>query len=479
MDSAIFPRLNASFFASLSEQAGNNYQLTGPCTDLTGMAWHHDSRNCAENTVFIALAGSVADGHDFIVDAYARGTRVFCIAQERYQEILEKLNHNCAITYILCHDTGAALLHFAQSWRLLQTSRFIGVTGSVGKTTTKTLIGHIAAHAGWRIYVSRGNQNTLVGCCLNLLSMDGRQQCAVFELGISMPGEMERMVDVVRPDNAIITMIGHSHVQGLGDRAAIAAEKRKIFAFLKPDAIGIINGDVPLLKNTTYAHPVLSYGFKNVNTIQGSRVKTVEQGTQLYMTWNTPDKERYTLFVPSFSKAYITNALAAAAVCHVLGIDHKIIVSALAQECVVPARFQALRLSVSGGILIHDAYNASPESMKVALTALQKMPTYNHKTVILGDMLELGPQEQVWHKRIVRLLANTVDIGRMVLVGKRMRQAAEALLSPGQAILFDDWQEAYAYLQKNPIMKNEIALIKGSLGTQLYRIPELLMKETV
>ena len=162
------------------------------------------------------------------------------------------------LSIILVPDTRDALIALATAWRAQFSVPVIGITGSIGKTSTKEMLANILRLQGMNILVSQGNQNTALGLSMNILQMNAEHEVAIFEMGVSKRGEMGRMAALVKPTTAIITAIGHSHMEGLGSLADIASEKREIFKYFKENNIGIINGDLPILANIAYNHPMLN-----------------------------------------------------------------------------------------------------------------------------------------------------------------------------------------------------------------------------
>jgi UDP-N-acetylmuramoyl-tripeptide--D-alanyl-D-alanine ligase len=192
-----------------------------------------------QGDIFIALKGSHVDGHNFIDQALDRGVAGFIAHATHREAILQKYGTRLNSKMVLfVTDSLQTLLALAHAWRSQFTYPVIGITGTVGKTTTKEIIRNILRVAHKKALVSHGNQNTLIGVSLNILKMRAEHDVAVFELGISQQGSMKELVSLVRPTSAVITQIGHGHMQGLGDIDLIAQEKRDVFSYLVKEILG-------------------------------------------------------------------------------------------------------------------------------------------------------------------------------------------------------------------------------------------------
>lgn len=417
-----------------------------------------DSRYVQPGDIFVAIRGRSLDGHDFIADALTRGAAGI---------IVEKMDHavSDAVT-VLCVDNALqALSTVAHAWRMQMKYPIVGITGSVGKTTTKELLGVIAQHAGKKALVSQGNQNTVLGLSMNMWRLRQDYDAAFFELGISKKGEMERMAALLQPTYGVITTIGHSHMLGLGNCADIALEKRALFTYFTQHSIGVIQGDTPVLVDAAYPHAVIKFGKKTTNQVQARKI-TVSQGgitctLKLY-------HEKVAITVPTTNTAYINCMLAAAAVASLLKIPLAVIARAVQQPPVVAGRYEKKVLPAQAGILIHDAYNASPESMKAALLAFEQIPATT-KVAILGDMLELGQVTAFWHRQMGRFLKKVPSLTHLILVGSHVQALQETAPDGLVCVVVPAWQEAVAQIK--PLLGASTAvLVKASRGIGLNNL---------
>jgi UDP-N-acetylmuramoyl-tripeptide--D-alanyl-D-alanine ligase len=436
----------------------------------SGLSFSIDTRSLQSGDVFVALPGTVHDGHDFLAQACAQGCSGMII-QERKKDRLKALHDVLGDKFIITvPDTLQALIALAATWRQQFTIPIIAITGSVGKTSTKNLLAAMVAKQGLRYLISPGNYNTLLGVCLTLLQLRSYHEGAVFEIGITVRGEMACIAQVLRPTIGLITYIGHSHMAGLGSLHDIALEKRDIFKFFKEDAVGFINGDQPLLTGVSYQHPIIKFGSKTVNQIQARKITV--GSTTLSFTLKIY-KNRYTVTLPTNHIGSVMHALAASSVAHYLGIADITIVEALQHMSVVAGRFEKRTLKDGAGMLIHDSYNANPESMKAALLAFQRLSTSAQKIVVLGDMLELGADSAFWHRQIGRFLRKVPSLNHLILVGSHVQWTYKTVPIGLSVDIVKTWEDAIVKVREC-FNQEVVVLVKGSLGTNLFKLVEQL-----
>lgn len=426
-----------------------------------------DSRTITHEQIFIPVKGLAVDGHSFLESALQKSKGAFVARSQKsmWQSIIKQYPEALIVEVA---SPEKALFDLAAAWRAQFNIPVVGVTGSVGKTSTKMLLAQILTAAGKNCFVSLANQNTLFGAALNIVRLHEKHEVAIFEMGISKPGEMAPIVKLVRPTTALITCIGHSHIEGLGSLQGIATEKRAIFSYFKENNVGIINGDQSLLSSVGYAHPVIRFGFKTTNQIQARKVKITEQGIQFTLKIYG---KKYEVMVADNRKECLTNILASVAAAHFLGVPDQLIVREV-QHALKPARrFESCPLRGYKGILIDDAYNASPESVKAALLALQELKTKAKKILVLGDMLELGQTSSFWHRQIGRFLRKVPSLQSLILVGKEVQWVQKTVPLGITVRLAPSWQEATEML-KSELDQESVVLVKGSFGMQLSKLVE-------
>lgn len=426
-----------------------------------------DSRTITHEQIFIPIKGMQVDGHSFLESALQKSKGAFVARSQKtlWQPVVK--NYPDAII-VEVENPEQALFDLAAAWRSQFDFPIVGVTGSVGKTSTKMLLAQILTASGKNCFVSLANQNTLFGAALNMVRLHEKHDVAVFEMGISKPGEMAAIVKLVRPTTALITCIGNSHIEGLGSLQGVAFEKRAIFSCFKEDNVGIINGDQPLLSLVGYAHPIIRFGLKTTNQIQARKIKETDQGLnftlKIYRT-------KYNLSLAGSSGQYINNMLAATAAACFLGVEDQVIVQQLQCALKPERRFQSCPLKGYKGVLIDDAYNASPESVKAALLGLQALKTKAKKILVLGDMLELGQKSPFWHRQIGRFLRKVPSLQSVILVGKQVEWVQKTIPISIAVHLAPSWQEA-AEMLKSELDQESVVLVKGSFGMQLSKLVE-------
>jgi len=433
-----------------------------------------DSRTINPGEIFVALPGKVVGGHAYIADAFKRGAAGCIIAHDKQSFLSSDVTLQKNTLIVCVQDTIQALLKLASAWRSEFTIPIIGITGSVGKTTTKHVLANIFQANEMSALISSGNQNTQIGVAINILKLRSTHKVGIFECGISKPGEMGSIVHILRPTTAIITAIGHSHMEGLGSLQDIAHEKRDIFKYFNDTSVGIINGDQPLLSTISYRHPVLKFGSKTSNQIQARKILiSSNQATFVLKLY----KEKHNVQLKKGHEGLIFNCLAAASAAHYLGIPAQAIIKGIQTPVNVPGRFEECVLKDNKGTLINDAYNASPESMKAALLAFGRIETSASKVVVLGDMLELGVNSPFWHRQIGRFLSKVPSVNKVILVGNMVQWTKKTIPSGMEVEHVPTWKEAVSCLS-SILHQPAMVLVKGSNGIGLGNLVEAMIKKT-
>lgn len=444
-------------------------------SNLDVFSFSFDTRTIKENEIFIALPGKQVDGHNFLKEALDKGASGLFIAHDK-RAFLKKLDQEQLKKKIVmvALDPQQSIIDLATDWRMQFEYPVIGITGSVGKTSTKEIISTILEADNKPYLASWGNQNTLLGASITILKMSIDHHIALFEMGISRRGEMAKLAALIKPTAAIITNVGHCHMEGLGSIIDIAAEKREIFKFFKEDSIGIINGDFPLLANVAYTHPVIKFGLKTTNQIQARKIAIENNAIHFVLKLYG---EKYHINLKKNHTGAVFNALAATAIAHLLKIPVDSIVKAIEMPLSIAGHFVEYALKSGNGTVIDDTYNANPESMKAALLAFERIKTKAQKIVILGDMLELGVNSAFWHRQIGRFLRKTPSLRNVILVGNQVVWTKKTLPVGLKVEHVTTWQEAQEKLVDNAHKEslNEIMiLIKGSLGMELKKLVQAL-----
>jgi UDP-N-acetylmuramoyl-tripeptide--D-alanyl-D-alanine ligase len=439
-----------------------------------------DSRTIQPGELFIALKGPSFDGHDFVADALSKGACGALIDQSR-TDVLKKINPDVCAHAFFIKSTNAldAFIALAKAWRQRLTCPVVGITGSVGKTSTKEMLKTILTAAGVDAYASYKNYNNVFGMCYNILRIPEKTAVAVLEVGINEVGEMRQLVDILRPSIGLVTCVAHAHLEGLGNSLNIVAqEKRQLFSFFTPQDIGIVNGDQSLLSDVCYAHPIAKFGLKTKNQIQARRVQFLyhENGTvstSFFLKWYG---QKASIQLQGNHTGFVYNALAASALAYFLHIPFDAVVKGLHAYQGVERRFELKKLKDGRGTLLSDCYNANPESMKAALIAFSRFKTTGPKIVVLGDMLELGKREAYWHRQIGRVICKEAPINTLILVGERARMIGKMLPLQMPIEFAQDWQEAQKMLELHLAQKDSLVLVKASHGMRLDKMVDAVVE---
>jgi len=426
-----------------------------------------DTRNMQAGDIFVALQGTQSNGHAYIHDALEKGAAGLIIAHAD-QDALKNIDakKRTSLFIMSVPDPLEALIQLAIAWRSKFTNPVIAITGSVGKTSTKEMLANILTLNNNNFLASQGNQNTKIGVSLNILKLRPEHQMAIFEVGINKRGEMAEIARILKPTTAIITSIGHCHMEGLGSLADIALEKRDVFKYFTEQSIGIVNGDQPIIAQVSYAHPVIKFGAKTTNQLQARKIRVGSSSVYCVMKIY---REKFVVTLPKPHTGIVFNALAASAAAHLLGVSSGVIIKAIQQPLEVPGRFEQKKLASFNGVMINDCYNANPESMKAALLAFESIDTPAQKIAILGDMLELGVNSPFWHRQLGRFLRKVSSLKQVILVGDMVKWTKKTAPVGLTVEVVPTWSAAIEKLQIK--LDNEsVVLVKGSRSMGLNNL---------
>lgn len=439
----------------------------------------HDSRDAQSGNVFVALKGEHADGHDYVADAFAKGAIVALVQREVGDGFTSvdlragKKPTDFNVQFPLCilvDDSLAALQQVAHFWRRNLNLRVVGITGSVGKTTSKELIAEVL-NQRYRTFKSTGNFNNEIGLPLNVLSITEAHERAVLEMGFYVIGEIALLADIAVPDIGVITNIGTVHAERAGSQKAIFEGKAELVRALPKTGIAVLNYDDPLVKKMAEhtSARVVFYGLDSHADLWADEIDGLGlDGVRFRMHYG---RETLHVRIPMIGRHSVHTALRAAAVGLIEGLDWGQILAGLRMGN-PQLRLVAVQ-GRNGSLLLDDTYNASPESTMAALNLLYELE--GRKVAVLGDMLELGQYEAQGHQMVGNLAAKVADM--LVTVGARARMIAESAKAAGlDAKLvseFEDKDQALNYL-KDTLSKGDVVLVKGSRGVQMDKIvPEL------
>ena len=424
-----------------------------------------DSREVCPGCIFVAFPGERFDGHDFAAKALEAGA--FCVV----------LNHPVegvpAEKAVLCADSYHAMMVMGANYRSQFHPRVVGVTGSVGKTTTKQMT--YAAIAGFGNTIkTEGNQNNELGLPRTMFRIGKETQYAVVEMGMSHAGEIERLSKCARPDVGIITCIGVSHIGNLGSQENICKAKLEICAGLPEGAPLVLNGDDPFLRKAVlpdHVRPVwFSLGDENADVCALS-IQQDEKG----MSFVLEDHEEGTFLVkiPAMGRHNVANALAAYCAATRLGLNARRVIAGLADFEQTGMRQKVVH--VRGVDVIEDCYNANPDSMKAALAMFREYPC-KRRFALLGDMLELGDISRAAHEEVGRqAVENKVDY--LVTYGEQAKRIAVVAAAKGLPTLHADTYAQAAEALLNKMQPGDALLVKASRGMALEKVLEIFYKE--
>lgn len=415
-----------------------------------------DSRKIMAGGVFIATRGEHADGHDFISRAVEAGALAV---------VCEREPKDCQVPYILVQDSFKALKDIAEFYRSQLNIPVVGITGSVGKTSTKEMIASVLSE-GFCVLKTEGNFNNEIGLPLTVLQIRPEHETAVLEMGISDFGEMHRLSKIAKPDICVITNIGQCHLENLGTREGILKAKSEIFDYMNPQGHVFVNGDDDLLAGvkTPAGHGTVHFGLDPGNEVFASGV--MNKGLFGSEAVIHMDLEVFPVEIPLPGSHMVYNALAAAAVGRCMGLSKEQIGKGISKVQAVGGRSHVIGLP--SRTLIDDCYNANPVSMKAALDLLAM--ALGRKVAILGDMFELGEKEKEMHGEIgAYAVQKGIDV--VVCVGKLSRFMYENAVGGKQtkAYYFETRDEMIGKLN-DILQRGDNILVKASHGMEFDKV---------
>lgn len=385
-----------------------------------------DSRKVSEGSLFIAIKGNKVDGHDFIESSYVCGAAAVLVEKE-----LENVNY----PYIQVESSLEAIKKIAMFYRSQLSLTIVGITGSVGKTSTKEAIAGVLEQK-FRVLKTEGNFNNELGVPLTLFRLTEEDEVAVVEMGISDFGEMHRLSEIVKPDVCVITNIGICHLENLKTRDGILRAKSEIFDFMNPNGSVVLNGDDDKLSTVSTIHGTLPhfFGMNPQNDVWADQVRS--EG--LYGTHCVVHDSMgtYEVTIPIPGKHMVHNVLAATMVAQLLGLNNEEIKRGVEKLTTMNGRNNII--FGNKYTVIDDCYNANPVSMRASIDVLCEAES--RKVAILGDMGELGADERKLHYELGDYIAKSaVDV--LICVGelsKEMEQGFRMARPAGQVLHYDN-----------------------------------------
>ena len=417
-----------------------------------------DSRQMTNGGMYIPLKGERFDGHNFIESAFQTGAQA--IISEKDVNYEDKI-------VIKVKDTHQALKDMASYLRNHRPVKVVGVTGSVGKTSTKEIIASVLEEK-FKVLKTEGNYNNEIGEPLTILKIRDEHEVAVIEMGISDFEEMHRLAKVSRPDVCVITNIGTCHLENLGDRDGVFKAKTEMFDYASKDCFVVLNGDDDKLSNVkeVNGHAPVFFGIDTDRDVMAIKYESLGiQGTKVKIKYF--DKELDTVIpIPGYHMIY--NAMAAVCIGSHFGMTLDEIDSGIRNLKAIGGRNNIF--TTNGITVIDDCYNANPMSMKASINVLSQ--ANGRKVAILGDMFELGETSKELHKEVGQAAVGKVDI--LVCIGNLSKDIAEAAIEGGCNTLYFPNKADFEENLSAYIKEGDTVLIKASNGMKFKTIVEKL-----
>lgn len=406
-----------------------------------------DSRQIEPGYIFVATKGERVDGHRFIPDVFAKGALAV---------ICEVLPEEDLGPCILVEDSFMALKQAAAFYRQQLNIRVVGITGSVGKTSTKEFIAAVLAEK-YKVHKTAGNYNNEVGLPLTIFGIQEDDQIAVLEMGINTFGEMHRLSEVAKPDICVMTNIGQCHLENLIDRDGILRAKSEIFDFMNPKGTVVVNGDDDKLAtiHEVYGKAPVTFGMNKQNAIWADHIENrglLGSCADIHM-----GDDVVHAIIPLPGEHMIYNAMAAAAVALQFGMSKEEIAAGISHVEAVAGRSHLVE--AGDKVIIDDCYNANPVSMKAAIDLLATAP--GRKVAILGDMFELGENEKAMHGEVGEYAAEK-GIDLILCVGELSEAMYQEAVGSGGNAKYYETREALEAVLNEILQQGDTVLVKAS-----------------
>jgi len=425
-------------------------RVTGADVEVTGVAI--DTRKLAPGDLFVAFKGDHVDGHDYLAQAAARGASAALVSRKVDSELPQ----------VLVANVELALGDLASAVRAQRNARVIGITGSNGKTTVKTLAASILSLHG-RTHVNSGSYNNEIGLPLTLLAMPADAEYAVLEMGAGKPGDISYLAAIARPDIGLVNIIAPAHLERMGSVEGVAETKGALYQALPADGVAIINADDAFARffgGLAGTRRVLSFGLDHKADVGADIIEQRVDGSRFVLSTPIGDAE---VALPLSGRHNVANALAATAIALALDVPLATIVAGLEQASAVEGRLK--REVMSGNwTLIDDSYNANPSSMAAAIDTLALAS--GERWLVLGDMAELGADARALHAE-VGAHARKRGIEHLFAVGPLTAAAVEAFGAQGEH--FENKPALIAALQSR-LHSGVTCLIKGSHSAGMEQV---------
>lgn len=422
-----------------------------------------DSRKITQDCLFVAFRGARVDGHMFIPQSIQEGA--LCAVSEKRIE-------SAAYPYILVNSCAQALKDIAEHYRCSLKLKIIGISGSVGKTSTKEMVASVLEQK-FKVLKTEGNFNNEIGLPLTILNITEQHEVAVLEMGISDFGEMERLSKIAHPDICILTNIGCAHLEQLKSREGILKAKTEMFLYMNPKGAIILNGDDDMLASVTPANRItpVYFGMKESCPYHPCEIHDLGLRGSDALFCTPASQFRAHISIPGAHM--IHNAMAAIAVGQLLGMQDCEIQTGI--EALLPLEGRNNLIETASLTIIDDCYNANPASMQASLEVLAKAK--GRTVAILGDMFELGAKELEMHREVGIFAANA-GINELICIGGLSSEIAgsASVTMPDMHVHHFDTKAEFLEQIDCLIQKNDTILVKASHSMEFPEIIEELKK---
>ena len=449
--------------ADVLAATGGELVTLGHCTRFHGVTT--DSRRLGAGEVFVAIRGDQHDGHEFVAEAARRGAGAVVVERGRLPTPL-----CCGV--VVVRDTLAALGDLAAFHRRRYRPRVVAITGSNGKTTTKEMLTAVLEQAfgTGRVLRTAGTQNNLVGLPLTLLRLGEGEEAAILEMGMNGPGEIWRLAEIAEPDVGIVTCVAPAHLEGLRSLRGVAQAKAELYRRLRPSATAVVNADDPLVAAGASAFPGRKVTFGTAVDVDVAATAIVDhglEGVEFRLVVGRGDVP-VRLAVPG--RHNVTNALAAAAAAHALGVGLDRVRAGLEAFQPPGMRMEVTQLP-NGVTVLNDAYNANPASMAAALHTLRASGG-RRRLAALGEMRELGCEAAQAHHELGAAAA-AAGLDALFLLGphaEAVRAGAETAGLDGARIVVATTHAELASHLRVYCRPGDLLLLKGSRGAAMEEV---------
>ena len=433
--------------ANIAAACGGTYHGNEEDQNKEVLSITTDSRKAEPGCLFIAIRGERVDGHDFVDSVFEKDA--LCVLSE--QELPEAKGN-----YILTESTLQAIKDIAEFYRQQLSAKVVGITGSVGKTSTKEMIASVLSEK-YRVLKTLGNFNNELGLPLTVFRLTEEDEIAVLEMGISDFGEMHRLSEVAKPDICVMTNIGQCHLENLIDRDGILRAKSEIFDFMNRKGTVVVNGDDDKLAtiHEVYGKAPVTFGMNKQNAIWADHIENrglLGSCADIHM-----GDDVVHAIIPLPGEHMIYNAMAAAAVALQFGMSKEEIAAGISHVEAVAGRSHLVE--AGDKVIIDDCYNANPVSMKAAIDLLATAP--GRKVAILGDMFELGENEKAMHGEVGEYAAEK-GIDLILCVGELSEAMYQEAVGSGGNAKYYETREALEAVLNEILQQGDTVLVKAS-----------------